>query len=159
MHPNNKSPLPPPRRSVRSRRMTDPLFTRVQRSFDASPMLATLGARLTLVEPGLVEIRAPILAGSRQQQGYGHAGLSFTIGDTAAGYAALSRAPEGHEVVTVEIKINLLAPALGDELIATGRLIRPGRTLSIVTAEVVAVTGETTKTVAILQGTMMPVPV
>lgn len=139
--------------------MTDPLFTRIRESFESSPMLATLGARLTHVEPGLVEIRAPILPGARQQQGYGHAGLSFTIGDTAAGYAALSRAPEGHEVVTVEIKINLLAPALGDELVATGRLIRPGRTLSVVTAEVVAMTGDTAKTVAILQGTMMPVPV
>jgi len=138
--------------------MTDPLFSRIQRSFDASPMLATLGARLTFVEPGLVEIRAPILPGARQQQGYGHAGLSFTIGDTAAGYAALSQAPTDHEVVTVEIKINLLAPALGDELIATGRLIRPGRTLSVVTAEVVAMTGDRAKTVALLQGTMMPVP-
>ncbi|WP_375691938.1 PaaI family thioesterase [Pseudooceanicola sp. LIPI14-2-Ac024] len=139
--------------------MTDPLFSRVRTSFDASPMLATLGARLTRVEPGLVEIRAPILPSSRQQQGYGHAGLSFTIGDTAAGYAALTMAPEGHEILTVEIKINLMTPAMGDELIATGKLIRPGRRLSIVTAEVVARTGDTTKPVAILQGTMMPVPV
>jgi len=139
--------------------MTDPLFSRVRTSFDASPMLATLGARLTRVEPGLVEIRAPILPSSRQQQGYGHAGLSFTIGDTAAGYAALTMAPAGHEILTVEIKINLMTPAMGDELIATGKLIRPGRRLSIVTAEVVARTGDTTKPVAILQGTMMPVPV
>lgn len=138
--------------------MTDPLFTRIRTSFDASPMLATLGARLTEVAEGRVEIRAPILPGSRQQQGFGHAGLSFTIGDTAAGYAALTRAPAGHEVVTVEIKINLLAPAMGDELVATGHLIRAGRLLSVVTAEVVAMTGDRAKTVALLQGTMMPVP-
>ena len=138
--------------------MTDPLFHRIQTSFDNSPMLATLGARLTLVEPGLVEIRAPILPTSLQQQGFGHAGLSFTIGDTAAGYAALTRAPEGMEVVTVEIKINLMAPARGDELIATGQVIRPGRRLSIVTAEVVARTGDKLTPVALLQGTMMPVP-
>ncbi|OWU85464.1 phenylacetic acid degradation protein [Oceanicola sp. 22II-s10i] len=138
--------------------MTDPLFARVQSSFDRSSMLATLGARLTRVEPGLVEIRAPILPGSRQQQGFAHAGLSFTIGDTAAGYAALTQAVPGHEILTVEIKINLLAPGMGDELVATGRVERAGRRVSVVTAEVVALTGGTSKTVALLQGTMMPVP-
>ncbi|MGR3322127.1 MAG: PaaI family thioesterase [Pseudooceanicola sp.] len=138
--------------------MSDALFDRVQSSFDRSSMLATLGARLVRVAPGEVEIRAPILPGSRQQQGFAHAGLSFTIGDTAAGYAALTLAPEGHEVLTVEIKINLMAPGIGDELIAIGRVERAGRRLSVVTAEVVARTGDDMKNVALLQGTMMPVP-
>ncbi len=152
-------PLPRWRVGANLAGMNDPVFARVQASFDASPMLSTLGARLTRVAPGLVEIRAPILPGSRQQLGYGHAGLSFTIGDTAAGYAALTVAPDGHEILTVEIKINLLAPAKGDELIATGRLVRGGRRLSIVTGEVVARVGEELTPVALLQGTMMPVPV
>ena len=139
--------------------MTDPLFDRVQASFDASTMMATLGARLSRVEGGLVEIRAPILPGSRQQQGFGHAGLAFTIGDTAAGYSALTLAPPGHEIMTVEIKINLLAPADGDELIAIGRTLRAGRRLSVVTAEITAIKDGREKQIALMQGTMIPVPV
>jgi len=137
----------------------DALTGRVRRSFDASTMLTTMGARLARVGPGLVEIRAPILAGSRQQQGYGHAGLTFTIGDTAAGYAALTLSPPGHEVLTVEIKINLLAPAEGDELIATGRVVRAGKRLHVVTADIVAVKDGASRAIAVMQGTMMPVPI
>ena len=138
--------------------MTDPLFARVQASFDASSMLATFGARLTRVESGLVEIRAPILPGARQQQGFGHAGLAFTIGDTAAGYSALTLAPEGDEVMTVEIKINLLAPADGEELIAIGRTLRAGRRLSVVAAEISALKSGHEKQIALMQGTMIRVP-
>lgn len=131
---------------------------RLRRSFDSQSMMRTLGARLVSAEPGLVCIEAPILESSRQQHGYGHAALPFAIGDSAAGYAALSVMAEGDEVVTAEIKINMLAPARGDMLVATGRVVKPGRRLVVVTAEVAAVTGNETRQIALLQGTMVPIP-
>lgn len=121
-------------------------------------MMQTLGASLGEISSGLVRIQAPILPGLRQQQGFGHAGLTFTLGDTAAGYAALSLMAPEFDVLTAEIKINLLAPARGDLLIATGRVIKSGRRLMIVTAEVVARDGDTDTLIAIMQGTMVPVP-
>ncbi|MEZ5676016.1 uncharacterized domain 1-containing protein [Thalassovita litoralis] len=138
--------------------MTHPLYERIIGSFNQQAMMQTFGARLAHVGQGETVIEAPILPGSRQQQGHGHAALTFAIGDTAAGYAALTTMPENHEVVTAEIKINLLAPARGDLLIATGKVIKPGKRLVIVTSEVVARTGDQEKLVAILQGTMVPVP-
>ena len=131
---------------------------RIRRSFDAQSMMATLGARMTEIEEGQVRITAPILPGTRQQQGFGHAGLTFSIGDSAAGYAALTTLPPEMEVVTAEIKINLLAPARGDLLIATGRVVKPGRRLCVVTAEVHAEADGTSRLIAVLQGTMVPVP-
>lgn len=131
---------------------------RIAESFAAQSMMATLGAELAEVEAGAVTITAPILPGVRQQQGFGHAGLTFSIGDSAAGYAALSMLPLDQEVVTAEIKINLLAPAMGERLIAKGRVIKPGRRLSVVTSEVFAVAEGQETLIAILQGTMVPVP-
>jgi uncharacterized protein (TIGR00369 family) len=93
----------------------------------------------------------------RQQHGAGHAGLTFALADTAAGYAALTLMPPGREVMTVEAKINLLAPALGDRLIARGRVLRAGRRLVVVTAEVAAVAAGQETMIALLQGTMIPV--
>lgn len=131
---------------------------RIQASFDAQSMMKTLGATLIGIEPGLVRIAAPILPGSRQQHGYGHAGLTITIGDSAAGYAALSTLPLENEVLTSEIKVNLLAPARGERLVATGRVVKSGRRLCVVTAEVHAETGAQSTLIALLQGTMVPVP-
>jgi uncharacterized protein (TIGR00369 family) len=138
--------------------MTPEALARVTDSFAAQTMMQTLGAELTEITPGLVRITAPILPGTRQQQGFGHAGLTFSIGDSAAGYAALTMLPLDMEVVTAEIKINLLAPARGDRLIATGRVIKPGKRLSVVTAEVHAEHDGQQTLIAILQGTMVPVP-
>jgi uncharacterized protein (TIGR00369 family) len=129
----------------------------IRESFAAQTLMQTFGAEMAALGPGTCRIEAPILPGARQQQGFGHAGLTFALGDTAAGYAALTLMPEGAEVLTVEMKINLMAPAAGDRLIATGRVVRAGRRLTIVTAEVEAVTGDSRRTVAILQGTMIPV--
>lgn len=131
--------------------------SRIRASFAAQTLMQTFGAEVVETGPGRCVISAPILPGARQQQGFGHAGLTFALGDTAAGYAALTLMPEGAEVLTVEMKINLIAPAAGDRLIATGRVARAGRRLTVVTAEVEAVTGESRRTVAILQGTMIPV--
>tara|TARA_R110000787_G_scaffold54046_2_gene125999 strand:- start:313 stop:732 length:420 start_codon:yes stop_codon:yes gene_type:complete len=138
--------------------MDSTAIDRIKNSFAAQSMMATLGAELSEVSTGLVRISAPILAGTRQQQGFGHAGLTFSIGDSAAGYAALTLLPLDMEVVTAEIKINLLAPARGTRLIATGRVIKPGKRLSVVTAEVHAEEDGKQTLVAILQGTMVPVP-
>ncbi|MBY6136552.1 PaaI family thioesterase [Leisingera sp. XS_AS12] len=130
---------------------------RIRSSFARQSMMQTLGAEIASVSTGEVVITAPILPGSRQQHDVAHAALSFAIGDTAAGYAALTVMPEDHEVMTAEMKINLLAPGAGDMLRATGRVIKPGRRLVIVTAEVHALTKGEEKLIALLQGTMVPV--
>ena len=134
------------------------LRTRIQASFDRQLMMSTFGAQLDDVAPGTATLSAPILPGSRQQQGFAHAALTFGLGDSAAGYAALTTIPEDQEVVTAEIKINLIAPARGDRLIARGRVIKPGRRLIVVTSEVASVSNGDETLVAILQGTMVPVP-
>ncbi|MDE4173301.1 PaaI family thioesterase [Phaeobacter sp. PT47_59] len=131
--------------------------TRIKDSFDRQSMMTTLGATLDSVEPGKVVISAPLLPTSLQQHGAAHAALTFAIGDSAAGYAALSLLPEDQEVMTAEIKINLLAPGIGDRLRATGTVIKPGRRLVVVTSQVHAITGGEEKLIAILQGTMVPV--
>ncbi|HMQ40844.1 MAG TPA: PaaI family thioesterase [Paracoccus sp. (in: a-proteobacteria)] len=131
--------------------------TRIRDSFGKQSMMRTLGAEVLSVEAGRVVITAPILPTSLQQQGAGHAGLAFSIGDSAAGYAALTTLPEGAEVMTVEMKINLMSPALGDRLVAEGRVIRAGRRIVVVGADVFAETGGARKHVAMLQGTMIPV--
>ena len=130
---------------------------RIAESFARQSLMTTLQAELQEVTPGRVVIAAPILPGFLQQQGAGHAGVTFALGDTAAGYAALSLMPEGREVMTVELKINLLAPAIGRRLIATGEVLRAGRRLVIVRAGVVADRDERTVPVAELLGTMIPV--
>ena len=131
--------------------------TRIRDSFARQTMMQTLGATLARVTPGQVIITAPILPTVLQQQGAGHAGLAFSIGDSAAGYSALSLMPDEAEVMTVEMKINLMSPAIGDRLVAEGRVIRPGRRIMVVAADVWAETDGARKHVAMLQGTMIPV--
>lgn len=131
--------------------------SRIQTSFDRQSMMTTLGAHLTEASDGHATITAPILPETRQQQGFGHAGLTFSIGDSAAGYAALTLLPDTQEVVTAEIKINLLAPAQGELLIARGRVIKPGRRLIVVASDVYARSNDTERHIACLMGTMMPV--
>lgn len=130
---------------------------RIRDSFARQSMMETLGASISRIKAGEVVIEAPILPGSLQQQGFAHAALTFAIGDSAAGYSALTILPEDQEVMTAEIKVNLLAPGAGDKLRATGRVIKPGRRLMVVSAEVHAVTGTDEKLIAVLQGTMIPV--
>lgn len=130
---------------------------RVRDSFARQSMMQTFGATLDAVGHGFCRIICPILPGCLQQQGAGHAALSFGIGDSAAGYAALTLIPDGQEVMTAEIKINLLSPALGDRLVAEGRVVKPGRRLIVVTSGVWAETASGRKQVALMQGTMVPV--
>ncbi len=134
------------------------LQRRIADSFARQSMMATLGARLDDVAAGRVVVSAPILPGSRQQHGVAHAALTFALGDTAAGYTALSVMPEDSEVMTAEIKINLLAPGRGERLRATGRVIKPGRRLVVVSAEVHALEDDRETLIAVLTGTMVPVP-
>ena len=130
---------------------------KVRASFALQTMMQTLGAELVDLGSGTATITAPILATSLQQQDAGHAALTFAIGDSAAGYAALTLLEPESEVMTVEMKINLLRPALGDRLIAEGRVLKPGRRISVVAADVFAETGAERKQIAALQGTMISV--
>ncbi|MBE1283233.1 MAG: hotdog fold thioesterase [Rhodobacteraceae bacterium] len=132
---------------------------RIKDSFERQTMMKTLGANLGRIDQGVVEIMAPILPGSRQQHGVAHAALTFALGDSSAGYAALTMLPDTQEVMTAEIKINLLAPGQGDHLLARGRVLKPGRRLVVVSSEVFAVTDGEEKLIAVLQGTMVPVPI
>lgn len=136
--------------------MTD-VESRLRGSFARQTMMQTLGATMEEAAEGRVVISAPIAAHLLQQQGAAHAGLAFSLGDSAAGYAALSMLPPGAEVVTVEMKINLLAPAIGARLVAEGRVLRPGRRIVVVSADVFAEGERGRKHVATLLGTMVPV--
>ena len=131
---------------------------RVTRSFESQSMMKTLGARIHKIEKGKVVIEAPLLPSTLQQQGYVHAGLTFSIGDSAAGYSALKMLPENQEFMTAEIKINLLAPADGDLMRAEGRVVKHGKKLVVVTSEIHALKDGKKKLIAIMQGTMIPVP-
>ena len=130
---------------------------RLAASFARQTMMTTLGAELVAAGDGRAVIRAPFAPHLLQQHGAAHAALAFGLGDSAAGYAALSLMPDGAEVMTVEIKINLLAPARGEVFEALGEVVRAGRRLTVVRAEVFALSGATRKSVALLQGTMIPV--
>jgi len=129
---------------------------KVRASFSGQTLMTTLGAEIQTLAPGACSVAAPILPGARQQHGAGHAGLTFALGDSAAGYAALTLFKPEDEIMTVEMKINLLAPAIGDRLIAEGRVVRPGRRLTVVQSEVFAETASGRKLVALMLGTMIP---
>lgn len=131
---------------------------RIQKSFARQALMATFGAALTRIEDGRTEITAPILPLATQQQGLAHAGLTIALGDSAAGYAALTLLPPETEVVTSELKVNLLAPGRGDRIVARGRVVKPGRRLIVVMAEVFAETDGQETQIALLTGTMVPVP-
>lgn len=133
-------------------------LAQIRASFAAQTAMGTIRAELGEVSAGRAEIRLPNWEGIRQQVGYIHGGVVGMIADSAAGYAALSLAPEGAEVLTVEYKINMMAPALGEALIARGAVVRAGRTLIVTKAEVFAVTGGQEKPVALMQQTIMVVP-
>lgn len=134
----------------------DPDFeARVYRAFARQPFMALLGAEVIAVAPGAVDIALPMRRALEQHHGYGHAGATWAIADTAAGFAAQSMMAPDHGALTVELKINLLAPAVGERLIARGRVERAGRRLTVCRADVVAAGHETA--VATALGTIMAV--
>ena len=136
----------------------DPHFEqRVRESFNRQQMMHTIGAVMTHVEAGSVTIAMPCAEKIGQQHGFVHGGAVATIADSACGYAALSLMPVDAGVLTVEFKINFLAPAEGDELRATGRVEKPGRNLMVCSGEVVAVKNGARRKVALITATMMVV--
>ncbi|MFE3598070.1 PaaI family thioesterase [Streptomyces sp. NPDC059142] len=114
---------------------------RVQDSFERQGLMAHLGARITHVGPGRVHLVLPVRPEVTQQNGYVHAGATSAVADSAGGYAALTLFPEECDVLTVEYKINLLAPAAGDHVEAVGTVLRSGRTLTVCQLEVYGVRG------------------
>lgn len=114
-------------------------------------------ASLVSVADGRSEIRLPNWEGIGQQHGYAHGGVIGMVADSAGGYAAMSLAPADASVLTVEYKLNLLAPAEGEELVARGQVVRPGRTLLVTTAEVFSVRDGRETLCAVMQQTIMAV--
>lgn len=119
--------------------------------------MSTLGATLGTITPGAVEIVLHPSPAISQQHGFVHAGAVSAIADSAAGYAALSLMPAGTGVLTTEFKINLVAPAAGERIIARGRVVKPGRTLTLVQTEVFAESQGKEKLIALLTATMMSI--
>jgi uncharacterized protein (TIGR00369 family) len=128
----------------------------IEGSFARQPIMNLIGATLSLVEPGVVEITLPYRADLVQQHGYLHAGVIATIADSACGYAAYSLMPAGSEVLSVEFKVNLLRPAQGETFVARAEVIKAGRTLTVVRADVFGIAGNADRElVATMQGTMI----
>ncbi|MBK0398583.1 PaaI family thioesterase [Limibaculum sp. M0105] len=131
---------------------------RVHASFAKQRFMTLIGARLAHVAPGDVVIEMPVRAELEQQHGYVHAGACWSIADSAAGYASQTLMGPDDGVLTVELKINLLAPAGGDLLRAHGRVERAGRSLMVARSDVFAVDGGTERHVATTLGTFMVMP-
>jgi len=127
----------------------------IKQSFARQTMMGFIGAQLSRVEPGIVEITLPYRADMAQQHGYLHAGVVTTIADTACGYAAYSLMPAGSEVLSVEFKVNLLRPAKGEMFTAVAEVVKAGKTLTVVRADVFGVDGDKRELVATMLATMI----
>jgi uncharacterized protein (TIGR00369 family) len=130
---------------------------RVRRSFGRQRLMATLGATLERVAPGEVDIRLPCRDGLTQQHGFLHAGAVTSVADSACGYAALTLMPPGAAVLTVEFKVNLLAPAQGEAVVARALVRKAGRTVTVCQGDVFALRGGEEKLVAVMTTTLMTV--
>ncbi|HSV53543.1 MAG TPA: PaaI family thioesterase [Burkholderiaceae bacterium] len=130
---------------------------RVQSSFDRQGAMQTIGARLATVEPGRVVIELDWAAALTQQHGFLHAGMVATALDTACGYAGFTLMPVEAAVLTIEFKINLLAPAKGQSFRMVGAVVKPGRTITVCEGHAYALDGEKEKLVATMACTLMAV--
>lgn len=128
---------------------------RVRASFARQAAMGLIGAVMTDVTPGRVTIEMPVRSDLTQQHGFVHGGVVGMIADSAGGYAAFTLMPADASVLTVEYKINMLAPAKGERLVARGEIVKPGRTLSIVRADVFALSGGKETLIAAMQQTLM----
>lgn len=135
-------------------RMADPL-QRVHQSFAQQRFMGTLGASLFTVKAGAVEIEVPFRADLTQQNGFLHAGAITSILDSACGYAALSVAPENADVLSVEFKVNLLSPAVGEKFVARAHVKRAGRNITVCAADAFAVKAGEEKLVATMLATIV----
>ena len=149
--------MPQPAARVRTHFVpSDPGYAaRVKSSFDRQEAMRLIGARIADLGPGFCSIELPFRHDLTQQHGYIHAGIVSAIADSAGGYAGFTLFPAGSSVLTVEYKLNLLAPASGERLIAEAEVIRPGRTLSITRGEVYAETAGKRALCAVMQQTLM----
>jgi len=129
----------------------------VKSEFKRQEVMRTIGAKVNRASPGEVEIELPFKHTLTQQHGYTHAGIVTTIADSACGYAAWSVSPPKSEVLTVEYKVNFLSPAKGAKLVARGRVIRKGKTLTVCAADVFTLANHTEKLVATMLATIMVV--
>lgn len=127
----------------------------VRESFGRQAFMATLGASIARLTPGAVDLRLPYSPALCQQNGYMHAGAMASVADSANGYAAYTLAPADTDVLAVEFKINLLAPAQGTHFVACGRVVRPGRTLTVCLAEVFAHAGAQQALIATMLSTII----
>jgi len=160
MHTTSPDPTDPaiPEDAAQAAAVTVAVAGAIRDSFARQGMMTTMGASIEMIAPGRVVLSLPITGTVSQKHGFAHAGASFALGDSAAGYAALSLMPEGGEVLTVEMKINLIAPAAGVRLVAEGEVVKSGRRLTVVRATIHAEDAAGTRKIsAILQGTMIPV--
>lgn len=139
--------------------MSHPHFdeARARRSFDNQPFMATIGAVLTKLAPGEVEIEMPVSHGVRQQHGFVHGGVVGSLADSACGFAALTIAAPDSGVLTTEFKCNFLAPSVGEKLIARGSIIKAGRTLTLTEARIYGVAEGKERLCAHMTATIMTV--
>lgn len=137
----------------------DPEYaSRIARLFGEQSLMTTLGGRLTAVAPGVVEAELDHRPGLTQNQGYFHAGTTTSLLDTVCGYAAQTLMAAEDSVLSVEFKVNLLAPGVGDRLVATGRVLRPGRTITVCQGDAFGIAADSTRTqVATMTATMIRV--
>ncbi len=134
----------------------DPYYAdAIRRGFDAQAFMETLGATLERIEPGLVEIHAPHDTRLTQQVGSLHAGASTALVDSACGFAALTLAPPGRDVLSVEFKVDLLRPAFGARYIARGQVLKAGRKLTRTRGELIAVANDGSEKVAVVMSATM----
>lgn len=128
---------------------------KVRESFAEQTVMQFIGAKLTRIEAGEVEIELPYRKDLTQQNGFLHAGIITTIADSACGYAAFSLMPKDADVLSVEFKVNLLSPAIGEKFMARGKVLRAGKTIFVVQGDVFAIKEGQEKHVSTLLGTMM----
>ncbi len=137
--------------------MDENFETRIRTSFEKQGIMHTIGGQLLKVEPGEVQIELPFSEALTQQHGFIHAGILTTIVDSACGYAASTLMPFASEVLTVEYKVNFISPAKGENFLAIGRVVKPGRSLTVCRGEVLVKDGSEYKTVVLMQTTMMTI--
>jgi|TARA_B100000475_G_scaffold51093_1_gene34984 uncharacterized protein (TIGR00369 family) len=132
------------------------IFTKVAKSFESQAFMKTIGAKLDSVDEGRVVISVELKPSMMQQHGFGHAGVTFSIGDSAAGYAALTKMGKNQEVLTSEMKIHLMSPADGKILKAVGSVLKAGRRLLVVQSNIYSGDDKNEKLIATMLGTMVP---
>ena len=132
------------------------IFTKVAKSFESQTFMKTIGAKLDSVDEGRVVISVELKPSMMQQHGFGHAGVTFSIGDSAAGYAALTKMGKNQEVLTSEMKIHLMSPADGKILKAVGSVLKAGRRLLVVQSNIYSADDKNEKLIATMLGTMVP---